>query len=316
LPQNYKKNCIYQNFLLLLHRKTLKTLELNLFTMTLSTDFIYLTDEIEGFKECRDTRFETSTTVLLCKKGFIEVSYRGEMIHIGANDIFIRIPNATEKGPFRFSEDFQFQQLSFPAKLFAELMYDLMRVEPHWWAKHEFIKDNPIFHLTDKSVEFCDAYHRLVALQLQDKPSAYRLQILKTTARAASMELLNYLDKVVSFDEADSRYTVNSSDYTFHEFMRLLRENPHKREVQWFAEKLNITPKYLSEISKERSGKSASEWIAHFTVAELKHLLRNTTLPIRDVAKMMEFPNASFFCQYTKKHTGLTPNHFRKQKEE
>ena len=111
------------------------------------------------------------------------------------------------------------------------------------------------------------------------------------------------------------RQSVNSSDYTFHAFTHLLREHPHMREVQWFAKQLNITPKYLSEICKERSGRSASEWIAEVTVTELKNYLRKTTLPIREIARVMEFPNASFFCQYTKKHTGMTPNHFRKMKE-
>ncbi|MBO4689370.1 MAG: AraC family transcriptional regulator [Paludibacteraceae bacterium] len=69
-------------------------------------------------------------------------------------------------------------------------------------------------------------------------------------------------------------------------------------------------------MSKSRSGKSASEWIADVTVAELKHRLRNSTLSIRDVAKEMEFPNTSFFCQYTKKHTGMTPNQFRKMRRD
>ena len=76
-----------------------------------------------------------------------------------------------------------------------------------------------------------------------------------------------------------------------------------------------VSPKYLSEICKARTNMSAGEWIADITVAELKHYLHNTTLAIHDIARVMEFPNASFFCQYTKKHTGLTPNKFRKQKK-
>lgn len=284
--------------------------------MTLSTDFIFLTTDIEGFKQCRDERFDTSTTVLLCTQGYIEVSFKGQMLRIGKNDIFIRVPNATEKGPFTHSEDFQFKQISIPIKLFEEIMYAQMRTEPQWWAKREYLKDHPIFHLSDKSVDFCNTYFHLLTLQLEDKMTPYRLQILKLIARGSTMELLNYLDKVVFFEGNHSRQAVNSSDYTFHSFMKMLRENPHKREVQWFAEQLGITPKYLSEISKERSGKSASEWIADLTVTELKHYLRNTTIPIHEVAQIMEFPNASFFCQYTKKHTGLTPNHYRKKREE
>ena len=135
-------------------------------------------------------------------------------------------------------------------------------------------------------------------------------------ARTATLSLLNFLDRVIPTDGLDvSRLASNTSDYTFHTFTRLLRENPHKREVQWFAEQIGITPKYLSEICKDRSGKSASEWIADVTVAEIRHLLRDTTLPIHQVAEQLEFPNASFFCQYTKKHTGLTPNKFRKERK-
>jgi len=285
--------------------------------MTLYTDFIFLTNEIDGFKLCRETRAESMTTVLLCKAGHIDVFYQGQMIRIGQNDIFIRVPNATELGPYVMSDDFQFMQISIPATLFEGLMYDHMRIEPNWWQKLEYIKAHPIFHLNEVSIDFCETYFHLLTLQLQDKQSDYRLQIMMLMARGATMEMLNYLDKMVSFGGKDAqRQSVNSSDYIFRTFTQLLREHPHEREVQWYAKQLSITPKYLSEICKERSGKSASEWIADFTVAELKHYLRNTTLPIREVARVMEFPNASFFCQYTKKHTGMTPNHFRKEKQQ
>ena len=283
--------------------------------MTLFTDFIFLTNEVEGFKQCRETRSETSTTAILCTAGHINVYYRGEMLRINQNDLFVRVPNATELGPYEISPDFQFVMIAIPNTIFEGLMLDHMRVEPRWWQKLEYLKSHPIFALNEVSREFFHTYVHLLTLQLNDKLSDYRRQILQLIARAATMELLNYMDKVVTFTEHEiSRQTVNSSDYTFHSFMHLLREHPHEREVQWYAKELGITPKYLSEICKERSGRSASEWIADITVSELKQYLRNTTLPIREIAKVMEFPNASFFCQYTKKHTGMTPNHFRKQK--
>lgn len=283
--------------------------------MTLFTDFIFLTNEVEGFKQCRETRSETSTTAILCTAGHINVYYRGEMLRINQNDLFVRVPNATELGPYEISPDFQFVMIAIPNTIFEGLMLDHMRVEPRWWQKLEYLKLHPVFPLNEVSREFFHTYVHLLTLQLNDRLSDYRRQILQLIARSATMELLNYMDKVVTFTEHEiSRQTVNSSDYTFHSFMHLLREHPHEREVQWYAKELGITPKYLSEICKERSGRSASEWIADITVSELKQYLRNTTLPIREIAKVMEFPNASFFCQYTKKHTGMTPNHFRKQK--
>ena len=238
------------------------------------------------------------------------------MIRINAGDLFVRIPDfCHEMGPYVMSKDFEFNQITIDAKIFERVMFDHMRIEPNWYAKQEYIKEHPIFHISEASKEFFFTYFHLITLQMQDRQTDYRKQILMLIAKGATMEMLNYLDKLAVVDpDMANRRAVNSSDYTFHEFTRLLQSYPHKREVQWYAKHLNITPKYLSEICKERSGKAAGEWISDFTVSELKHYLQNTTLPIREIAELMEFPNASFFCQYTKKHTGLTPNHFRKAK--
>jgi len=285
--------------------------------MTLSTEFVFLTTDIEGFRHCRETRSESGMTVIFCKRGHIDLFMRGEMIRVSKDDMFVRIPTHDFKvGPYQYSEDYEFCQITFDAAIFEQIMFDHMRVEPNWYAKQEYMKAHPIFHLNEPSIDFFNTYFHLMELQLKDRPSDYRNQIMMAVAKAATMEMLNYIDKLAVVKSANNgRESVNQSDYTFREFTRLLQQNPHQREVQWFAKKLDITPKYLSEICKERSNKTASEWIADITVSELKHMLRDTTLPIREVAKQMEFPNASFFCQYTKKHTGLTPNHFRKQKK-
>ena len=281
---------------------------------------MFLTNEKEGFRICRETRTTSSATmtVLYCMAGYIDVFFHGKMLRINAGDLFVRIPDfCNELGPYEMSPDFAFNQVTIDATIFEKVMYDHMRVEPNWYAKQEYVKEHPIFKLTEPSKDFFFAYFHLLTLQLQDTLTNYRRQILMMIAKGATMEMLNYLDKLAVIDPsvATQRRSVNTSDYTFHQFMRLLQQYPHEREVQWHAKQLGITPKYLSEICKDRSGKSAGEWIAEITVSELKHYLRNTTMPIREIARVMDFPNASFFCQYTKKHTGLTPNHFRKEKQ-
>lgn len=284
--------------------------------MILHNEYLFLTDEVAGFRQFRETLSETSTTMVLCKKGYVDVFFHGAMLRVHQNELLIRIPRATELGPYEFSEDFEFLELAIPNKIFEELMYELMRVEPMWWQKQEYLKAHPLFQLNEVSMEFCETYFHLLKLQMLSPLDDYRRQILKLMARCATLEILGYLDKMISTEDLNvTRLASNTGDYTIHTFTNLLREHPHKREVQWYAEQIGITPKYLSEICKDRSGKSASEWIADVTIAELKHLLRDTTIPIHKIAEQMEFPNASFFCQYTKKHTGLTPNKFRKERK-
>ena len=285
--------------------------------MTLSNQFVFLTTDLDGFRLCRDTRTQDGMTVILCTAGWIELFVRGEMVRVEKDDLYVRIPSHDFKiGPYNVSEDYEFMQITMDAKIFDQLMFEQLRIEPNWYVKQEYIRSHPVFRLNEPSKEFFKAYFHLLILNLESRQTDYRLQILRLMAKGATMELLNYLDKLAVIKPEDLlRMSVNQSDYIFYSFMDLLQKHPHQREVQWFAEKLDITPKYLSEICKDRSGKSASQWIAEFTVAELRHLLRNTTMPIHDIAKQMEFPNASFFCQYTKKHTGLSPNAFRKEKK-
>ena len=283
--------------------------------MTLSNQFVFLTTDLDGFRLCRETRTPTGTTAILCTAGWIEVFVRGEMVRVEKDDLFVRIPSHDFKvGPYKVSDDYEFMQITVDAKIFEQIMFEHMRIEPNWYVKQEYIRNHPVFRLNEPSKEIFKAYFQLLILNLQSRPTEYRLQIMKLMAKGATLELLNYIDKLSVIKPTDLlRMSVNQSDYTFQEFMRLLQQYPHQREVQWYAQKMDITPKYLSEICKERSGKSASQWIAEYTVAELKHLLRNTTMPIHEIAKQMEFPNASFFCQYTKKHTGVSPNAFRKE---
>ena len=288
--------------------------------MTLYTDSIFLTNEIEGFRACREERSTAvnTMTALFCEQGYIDVWYHNAMLRINAGELFLRIPDFSyQLGPFEMSPDFKFYQVTIDARVYEKVMYEFMRIEPDWYAKQEYVKAHPTFKFNEASKEFFFVYFHLLTLQLKDRQTEYRRQIMMLIARGAAMEMLNYMDKLALVTpSSEGRVSVNHSDYTFREFTRILQQYPHEREVQWYASKLGITPKYLSEICKERSGKSASEWIADITITEIKHYLTHTTMPIHEVARIMEFPNASFFCQYTKKHTGLTPNRLRKQKKE
>ena len=285
--------------------------------MTLSTPTILLSNDLQGIREYAKARTKNTMTVLFCIGGAIEVEVNHRKFHIGKNDLYVRLPSLdVDFGVYDHSMDFTFYQLTMHESLFEQMMSHHFRSEPRWWEKQDYIKMNPVIHLTEEGVRLCHAYFDILAIHMSADQSDYQIQIEQSVCSAASMEVLSYLDRVLFLSPDANRHVVTQTDYIFREFMRLMQLNPNEREVQWYASQMHITPKYLSEVSKARSGKSASEWIAYVTVAELKKQLRHTSLPINEIAKKMRFPNASFFCQYTKKHTGLTPNQIRKQRHE
>ena len=102
------------------------------------------------------------------------------------------------------------------------------------------------------------------------------------------------------------------SDYVYARFIELVtRHHSKERGVGFYADKLCITPKYLSKIVKDTSGLSAPQWIDQYVILEAKQMLKHSDLCIKEISEELNFPNPSFFFKYFKKHTGLTPNQYR-----
>jgi AraC-like DNA-binding protein len=84
-----------------------------------------------------------------------------------------------------------------------------------------------------------------------------------------------------------------------------------QRKVQFYADCLNVTAKYLTETVKEISGKNAGQVIDNFVIVECKLLLENQDYSIAQIASILNFANPSFFGKYFKRLTGLSPKEFR-----
>lgn len=98
----------------------------------------------------------------------------------------------------------------------------------------------------------------------------------------------------------------------FHQFLDLLsREKQKRRQVNYYAEKLCITPKYLSTVCRKASGKSPIRWITDSVMEDCYQLLRGTNLTVKEISNKLGFPNSSFFGQYFREQAGMTPIEYR-----
>lgn len=94
----------------------------------------------------------------------------------------------------------------------------------------------------------------------------------------------------------------------YDQFMELVsRYHQQERQVQFYADKLHISPKYLSMSVKAFSGKNPSDWIADFVIAEAKSLLYYSDLSVQEVAYRLNFPSQSSFGKFFKQKTGISP---------
>jgi AraC-like DNA-binding protein len=86
-----------------------------------------------------------------------------------------------------------------------------------------------------------------------------------------------------------------------------------ERQVGFYAEKLHLTPKYLSRLIKQQTRKSANDWIDNYVMLEAKALLKSTGMSIRQISEELNFADQSVFGRYFKKIERLSPKEYRRK---
>lgn len=85
-----------------------------------------------------------------------------------------------------------------------------------------------------------------------------------------------------------------------------------ERKISFYADKLCLTPHYLSAIIREASHQTVMDWINRAVIQEARILLRHSNLQISQIAYQLNFPNTSFFCKYFRRLTGTSPGEYQK----
>ena len=98
----------------------------------------------------------------------------------------------------------------------------------------------------------------------------------------------------------------------FARFLLEARYNCSKhRDVAWYANKIGVTPKYLTEISKDATNRPAGDWIDEYAAIILRNELSAENLSLTDLAKEMNFSSLPAFTRYVKRVLGCSPSEFR-----
>ena len=101
-------------------------------------------------------------------------------------------------------------------------------------------------------------------------------------------------------------------------FLELLSQGAARRhrDLGWYAERLFVTPSYLSEICRRASGQGASCFIELYAAQEIARTLCNPALTITEAAEALGFSSVSYFSRFTTRCLGMSPKAFRQSKAE
>jgi AraC-like DNA-binding protein len=166
----------------------------------------------------------------------------------------------------------------------------------------------PVKELSDKiDKQRVLANFELLNAKFHDSAHRFYEEVLKLQMRLFILEMWHTFT-----NEYERRKRTLQSGTLYERFMHLVQEHCMKeREVQFYANQLHITAKYLNAVSKQNSGITASDWIQRYTKERIVLLLQNESLNIAEIADEMEFSSRSFFTRYVKKVIGVTPSDYR-----
>lgn len=172
----------------------------------------------------------------------------------------------------------------------------------------KIVEDKACWLLDPKQFKEFLSVHELIVNQYQ-KQVLYREPIIRSFLSALLYQIL----EMYSTENSSSvlKYK-NRREEIQMKFASLLYEHyKTERSVQFYAEKMHLTPKYFSKIIMEVNGKSVLEIIDEMVIMAAKALLKSSSLTVSQIADELNFANPSFFGTYFKKRTGFTPLQYR-----
>jgi len=100
----------------------------------------------------------------------------------------------------------------------------------------------------------------------------------------------------------------------FRRFIALVNEHSKReRSISFYADKLCLTPHYLSTVIRQTSGQTVMQWINQSIILEAKVLLKHSDQLVFQISDELGFPNPSFFSKFFKRMTGMTPAEYQKR---
>lgn len=205
------------------------------------------------------------------------------------------------------SEDFAMTFFKLDKTMFMDIMSGLYRMTPDFFF---FMRKNFRFHLSEQEKERFISFCELIDFRInKEHTAAFRRESVMHLLRVLYWDIYVYYKK----DPENQKVCRFSHKENIALKFALFVAEHHRqyREVAFYANKLCISPKYLTMIVLEVNGQSARDCIAEYIILEMKALLRNSDLEIKDVVRQTGFPNQSTLSSFFRRQTGMSPSEYR-----
>ncbi len=236
--------------------------------------------------------------IIICLSGSCRININLKEYDIESPMIVTLMPGQIFE-PIERSANFESYSIAL-----SKRFLDMINV-PGWQQRFLSMYNNPTTKLDGEQLMATRIFFSILHRAASDTDNPFRLQVVENLIRAF------YYGGLGSTEKPSTGSTYKNG--IVERFLDLVRENYHKeRMIGYYADRMCITPKYLSKIIKEHTGRSAGEWIESHVILEARAMLQSSDMTIQQIAASLNFPNQSFFGKYFKRATGLSPKEYRR----
>ena len=241
------------------------------------------------------------TAAIICIKGRTEGSINLKP-YITNGPCFITILSGQIMEYKSISEDFSGLFIIMSPKFTDSLASDVANRLPVFF----YLLDNPVIPLDKEALEGMITYFEMIKKVIQVKDHPYRIEAVR------HLTLAFLYGAGVYFHKFDNNRGKSHHETIVEKFLHLVQTHfKEQRGLEFYADKLCLTPKHVSKVIREISGKPANDWIDEHVILEAKALLKSTNMTIQQISDELNFPSQSFFGKYFKRVTGMSPREYK-----
>ena len=246
--------------------------------------------------------------VAFCKSGSFKCHINLKEYEIGEGMIMVNLPqNIISVEPKESADKPTLTVIGVSPKFLSNFSSDISKMLNEAMT----LLDNPCMRLEEEELYIVKEYIQLIDKYIHSD-YVYARESVSHLISSVFYLFGSFINQRIMSQKEVEKPASTRHKMVFERFLELVTQHHNKeRSVGFYADKLCITPKYLSKIVKDTSGLSAPQWIDQYVILEAKQLLKHSDRCVKEISDDLNFPNPSFFFKYFKKHTGMTPNQYR-----
>ena len=251
-----------------------------------------------------DTAFADYLCHAYCYGGYCTFERNGSSLRFESGDCMIIPRRGDLVKDLQESDDFKVEVI-YVTQQFIELSTP----QSNYGMRGQLsLFQNPIMKLTPEQQEICRMNFDAVKRRLEQTGHSFRHDALMNAVECMIIDFFDFHARLYPADKISTQQ---------HQLMELFIEMLERgdfrrnRDISYYADKLCVTPKYLSEVSKKVSGLPAAFWITRYTSLDISRLLRDRRLSFTDISDMFGFSSLSHFSRYVQTNLGAKPSDFR-----